>query len=657
VTTNDQIRDAIQLHQSGKIAEAETIYRRILDTEPQNPAALHMLGVAIGQRGDRQQATQFIARAIAAQPTVPEFHINLALLYLELGDGPKAADAARGALAIRPNDHRALAHLGNALKMMDRAQESIEPFERAIAVKPDFLPAMRHLADSLRRLGRDAEADKWLDRALEIRADDAESLATKGEELGRRNRLPEAADIFRRLIAAHPNHWAGYNGLATSMLYQGRVDEAVPLFEKAIALAPNQAGPRNNLGHAYTLQRRADLAIASLQESLRLDPSSADAHNNLGYALVIAGRTDEAIESLQRSLKLAPDACEAWSNLGNVFAARLQTAPAMEAYNRALYFRPDHSETHWNKAMLALLIGDYPTGWLEHEWRWKKFADQRRDFRRPLWDGGDIAGKTILLHAEQGHGDTIQFARYCDAVARRGAAVILECQRPLFALLKNLQGAALVIARGDPLPPFDFHCPLLSVPYALGIDSPNTIPEQGAYLSPSEESREKWRQLLPPEDGPLKVGLAWAGAPKHGRDYDRTMDADLLSPLADVPGVRFISLQKSEVPRRKPAGLNLLDLTAHLTDFAETAALISHLDLVITVDTAVAHLAAAMGKPVWTMLSFYPDWRWLLGRDDTAWYPTMKLFRQSQAGDWPGVVTRIVAKLRERTNATGDHEA
>ena len=641
----DALNIAMRQHQAGRLAEAEGIYRQILDRQPDYAPAVHMLGVLLSQRGEREAGAQLVSRAIALQPNVPEFYINLARIELERGNGEAAANAARGALALNPTHPLALTHLGNALKLAGHTDESIDSYQRALAARPDFLPAVRGLADSYRRTGKHAEADQWLQRALQIRPDDAEALGAYAEELVRQKKYAEAAQAFSRLLSAHPNHWGAYNGLGQVLFDLGQKEQAVAALEKAVELAPNEAAPLGNLGHAYALLLRIDDALRILRKAIELSPRDPEMLNKLAYAYIRGGQFDAAIDCYKRAAELQPDAVGIYSNMGNAYCENLQPDLALEAYDRALYFRPDHADSHWNRALLRLLLGDFANGWTEHEWRWLKF--EKRAFNKPLWDGRDISGQTILLHAEQGFGDCLQFVRFAKDVAARGARVILECQPALMTLMSSAAGLAHVLARGEALPPFDAHCPLLSLPYALKINSPQAIPPTQAYLTPPEQVRRRWAQVMAPYEGKLKVGIVWAGAQVHNRDYERSISSELLAPLSGVKDVQFFSLQKSDGVTTPPPALDLIDFTQQFHDFAETAGLIAHLDMVISVDTSVAHLAGAMGKPVWTLITAYPDWRWMLNREDTPWYPTMRLFRQPRPRDWAPVIERVAEELKK----------
>ncbi|HSZ55099.1 MAG TPA: tetratricopeptide repeat protein [Tepidisphaeraceae bacterium] len=607
--SDQSIDAAIRQHSAGNLAAAEAMYRSILGQKPDHPGALHLLGVALSQQGNKRSAIDYISRAIAINPQVADFHANLALVHLENGEPDKALIACQRTLALQPNHVDALHQLGNALKQLGRAEESIEPYQRAIALRPDFVMAMGNLAESLRKIGRNAEADALTERVLALSPGDPKALAARGESLLRQKKNSEAAEAFRAMTQKWPSEWAGYNGLGVALYGLGKFDEAIALYEKAAALSPENPGPLNNLGYASVGQGRIDEGIPFYREALSIRPDFADAHNNLG----------------------------------NAHLAKLDLDAAMRSYEDALYFQPDHSDAHWNRALLHLLRGEFERGWLEYEWRWLKFPEVRRYFAKPLWDGFDIAGKTILLHAEQGFGDTIQFVRLAPLVAARGATVNLECQPELEGLLQHVPGVARTVSCGDRLPPFDVHCPLLSLPRALGIGVKN-IPAEVPYLQVDQNLSRKWGRKLKDHDGYRIIGVVWAGARTHRRDTERSIPIESLAPLNQIQGVRLFSLQKEVAPQgiRVPG---MVDFTTELHDFADTAAFIANLDLVIGVDTAVVHLAGALGRKVWTLLPYSPDWRWLLNRDDSPWYPTMRLFRQPGPGDWATVVGNVVESL------------
>jgi tetratricopeptide (TPR) repeat protein len=439
------------------------------------------------------------------------------------------------------------------------------------------------------------------------------------------------------LNTAISHHQAGRLGLAESG------------YRSALAREPANLAALQMLGRALLQMNRAADAVPSLQSAVALNPQSPDAVHALAHAMLLCGRTDEAIAYFQRALEIEPSAAGNYCNLANAYATRLDLNKALAAVNRALFLRPDFPDAHWNKAMILLVQGNLDEGFIEHEWRWIKFAQHRRNFTQPLWDGSPIAGKTILLHAEQGAGDTIQFVRYATDVARTGARVLLETQPSLASLLSRIEGVEQVVPRGHAFPQFDVHCPLLSLPFVLGLNSIEAIAGTNAYVRPPDQIVSRWAELLKPYAAARKVGIVWAGDPGQGRDFERSATPQVLLPLGRMPGIKLFSLQKSPPGQSSawPHGLDLIDFTSRLHDFSETAGLIANLDLVISVDTSVAHLAGAMGKPVWTMLAHHADWRWFLERSDSPWYPSMRLFRQAAARDWESVVQMMLALIHE----------
>jgi predicted TPR repeat methyltransferase len=418
-------------------------------------------------------------------------------------------------------------------------------------------------------------------------------------------------------------------------------DGAIDALRQAVARRPDSAEAHSRLGIALIEQGQIDAALAAFRQAIAVKPQYAESHSNLGNALREAGELDAAIAAYRQAILLDPASAEAHSNLGNALKDIGQVDEAIHAFRRAIALQPDFTPAHYNLA-LALLYSDLPEGWREYEWRWKFQGSQspHSGSSGPLWDGGDLKNRTILVHHEQGLGDTIHFARYIPMLAERGAKVIFECQSELKSLLQNLSGAAQVIAAGEKPPEFDCHVPLLSLPLHFQTTLKN-IPAAVPYLRPDGHRVEAWRRRFAGAAG-LKVGLVWAGSPLHRSDRQRSMAPELLSPLPAVKGVTFFSLQKPPGPRMPPGIVNLSD---DLHDFCDTAAALSQLDLLISVDTAAAHLAGALGRPVWVMLQFMPDWRWLLHRDDTPWYPTMRLFRQRNRGDWAEVIGRVAAAL------------
>lgn len=429
----------------------------------------------------------------------------------------------------------------------------------------------------------------------------------------------------------------------------GDYDTAIQSIKRALLFNPNNAEAYYNLGSAYHEKGLLDEAIKSYQKALQFNSHFADAYKDLGLALEEKGQYDAAIDCFKKAIELVPDFAEAYNNLGNALQGKGLIDEAITCYQKALRFSPNLAEAHWNMALISLLTGNFKQGWKEFEWRWELPGNCPRDFFQPLWDGSDIRGRTIVLHAEQGFGDTIQFIRYAPLVAQRGAKVIVECQKELKSLLRNTEGIHHVQSWGEQLPVFDLHCPLLSLPFIFNTTL-ESIPDHIPYISVDPELVSKWRNTIQHDHCQFKIGLVWDVNPEH-KVTCRSCSIELFLPLNKFENVTFYSLLKKEsgTPAGFPLqGVKFFDYTKELHDFSDTAALMENLDLVISVDTAVAHLAGALGKPVWVLLPFEPLFRWMLDRQDSPWYPTMRLFRQPSPMDWESVIAKITDELQKK---------
>ncbi len=411
-------------------------------------------------------------------------------------------------------------------------------------------------------------------------------------------------------------------------------------------------------GVALGKQNRLDDAISVFHQAIEANPNHPRAHANLAVALQKLGRLDESLAASARTIELAPGEVNSLHTHGRTLMLLNRLPEAIEFLRRAVQISPQDGEIHSTLAKALLLTGDFKRGWAEYEWRWKavSFNEPKRTFAQPQWTGvAKLVGKTILLHHEQGFGDTIQFVRYAPLLSARGADVIVQAPRELMDLIRRMPGAPEVIPLGAPIPAIDFHIPLMSLPLAFNT-TPKTIPANVPYMSASVKVAQVWAERMKEDGGGFRVGLAWAGRSTHLDDEARSMPLQTLAPLAAVENVTFYSLQKwdpNNEARNPPPGMRLMDAAAKLFDFSDSAALIANLDLVICVDTAVAHLAGAMGKEVWVLLPFSPDFRWLLDRGDSPWYPTMRLFRQRRPRQWSDVIAEVIEQLRQRLSASG----
>jgi tetratricopeptide (TPR) repeat protein len=522
-------------------------------------------------------------------------------------------------------------------------------YRQILQADPRHAATMHRLGMVANATGRSAEAAEWIFKAIAQSPAQAAYHADLGVVFRYLDRLDEAMASYGRAVELQPDFAEAHNNLGEAMLRAGRCPEAVTSCRRALELRPDYAAAHNNLGTAYLKMRRPDDALASYRRALERQPDHADTHKNLVVLFAEMDRWDEAIASGQRAVALQPLAAECHLNLGVAFRGRGEFARAMDCFRQAIACQPDFVDGHWNLACLLLLLDQHEEGWREYEWRWRfpALARSSRVLSQPRWTGAPAPGETILVHAEQGYGDTMQFLRYLPLVRQRAGAgrVLLKCPAALRRLITQSGGWDAEIIDSPPedtasLPPFDQQVPLLGLPLALSLCQPgDPAVTASPYLQADPADRLVWRERMggPPA---WRIGLAWQGNPLHANDAHRSIPWDELIPILQMAEINFFILHLES---------GLLDPTPQFADFADTAALMAELDLIITVDTATAHLAGALGRPVWTLLPFVPDWRWGLGRDDTPWYPTMRLFRQITAGDWNAVILRVAAELQKLT--------
>lgn len=481
----------------------------------------------------------------------------------------------------------------------------------------------------------------------------AESLHNEGVNALRARNLSLAIDLISQAIALDPKSARYHINRGEAYRQSSQSERALADFRRATDLDPLNATAHYNLGLALRSADNLEESIAHYREAIRLKPEYVKAHYNLANTLRAKGDLAAAEHSYRDALALNPDQPEPWNNLGELLSELMRIDEASAAFDRVIALKSDHAGARYNRGFLDLLRGEYRTGWDAYEWRWKMplFANNAPRFAQPIWDGSDLAGKTILLLGEQGVGDNIQFARYATLIAQRNGRVILRCQKSVAPLLATIPGVERTIDETDPLPSFDTWMAMLSLPRVFGTTLDN-VPSSVPYIVADPHKVEAWRSRIAPHRAKLNIGLAWAGNANQANDRNRSANLALLSPLAGVADAAIFSLQKgpasSQIERSK---LNLIDLTNDIADFSDTAALIANLDVVISVCTSVAHVAGAMAKPTLTMLCYNADWRWLIGREDSPWYPTMKLFRQEKQGDWESVAKHVREQLVLRAGA------
>jgi predicted O-linked N-acetylglucosamine transferase (SPINDLY family) len=639
--------------QAGQLQEAEQLFRQILQVDPNQVDALNLLGLIAGQTGRHDLAVGYLNATVRLKPDSAPAHNNLGNALTRQGKSAEAVASYRRALSLKPDYVEAHCNLGAALQAQGHWDEAIACYREALRLRPEYAEAHSNLGLAYRELGRLDEALACYDAALRLNPGNAGDHNDRGNVLHQLGRPHEAEASYREALRLCPHYADAHHNLGAARVAQGRPEEAVACYEQALRLRPQHAETRSNLGLAYLALGRLDEALACCDAAIRLNTDYAGAHNNRGIVLHEQGRLDEAEASYREARRLRPADADAHSNLGRTLQAQGRLDEAIACYREALRLRPQHADAHLNRATAWLLIGNFEQGWPEFEWRWKSRNDiPPRNFLQPLWDDSPQNGRTILLHAEQGFGDTFQFIRYAPLVKQRGGTIIVECQAALVRLLARCPGIDRLVAAGSSLPDFDVHAPLLSLPGLLGTTLA-TVPAAIPYLFADEQLVEHWRCQLKTFQS-FKVGIFWQGNTKYREDKWRSIPLSEFAPLARLEGVQLFSLQKgpgTEQLHRLADRFSVVDLGPKLDEasgaFMDTAAVMKNLDLVITSDSSVAHLAGALGVPVWVALPVMPDWRWLLDREDSPWYPTMRLFRQTQRGNWDDVFQRLAAALQQ----------
>jgi tetratricopeptide (TPR) repeat protein len=533
--------------------------------------------------------------------------INLAQERQRTGQLREAEAIYRKILERHPDQSDTLNLLGVLLNQTGRLQEMVAAYEAALRVRPDWAQAYGNLGVIHRRLGKLDAAIGCFQKCLQLRPDHAPTLCKLGEVL-----------------------WL-----------TGQHEESIATCRHVLQLQPDSAEAFSNLGSVLAMARQFDEAIAMFRKAIELLPGSAPVHNNLGAALGEVENHEEAIAAFKAAIAIQPDFVDARRNLANAYAAMGEFDAAINGFGEVVKMRPDDAPAHWGMAIVHLKRGEFEKGWPLFEWRRQLSGQPPVRIANSPWNGGKADGLTILLHAEGGFGDTIQYVRYAPMVRQRAGRVLLECQTELAPLLASVAGVDQIIPRGQTLPAFDLQISLVSLPMAFKTDL-NSIPSHVPYLTAPDDRLARWKERIV-ADGKRHVGICWSGRSQPNKKNSRRCDISLLSPLFSMPGAQFFSLQMGKSAAGAPN--DLIDLTAEMHDFADTAALIQHLDLVISVDTAVAHLAGALAKPVWLLTPFDAAYQWLLERTDSPWYPTMRLFRQKKPGDWTAPIEEIAAAL------------
>lgn len=565
-----------------------------------------------------------------------------------------AAKNCRSMLEINPKDTHCLHVLALIEVQLGHCLHAIQSIEKSLEIDPNNVNVLCNYGVMLAEQKRYEEAAEALGKAIKLEPNNIEAHYHYGNILFEQSKLNEAMKCYLLVLSIQPNHIYALNNLGNVYKIFENYEEAILCYQRILALQPSFPLALNNLGLTLTAVGNFEQAMDCFQKALSLQPNYTEVLNNIGVILRLEGKFEASCLWYRQALTLRPDYEEAWNNLGNALKDKGDLDGAIEAYECALRLSNTAEKRH-NLAMAHLTKGNFDLGWHLYEARWqtKQLAFTLRNFSQPMWQGDDGHGRVLMIHAEQGLGDSLQFCRYVSLAADLGFRIVLEVQPALSKLMHSLRGVESVVPRGEMLPDFDVHCPMLSMPFLFQTRL-ETIPATVPYLSPDERARDKWRQHFVDASEELKVGIVWSGNPRlHSLDSAaidrrRSIPFELLEVLFNIPHVKFFSLQKGA--SRVDAHPQLIDYMDQCDDFLDTAALIENLDLVISVDTSVAHLAGAMGKPVWLLNRFDTCWRWMRDREDSLWYPTLRQFRQQQPGDWVSVMTSVRDALSNPDN-------
>jgi tetratricopeptide (TPR) repeat protein len=629
--------------------EAEPIFQSALAINSNSDATFYNFGIVLKALRRPGEALERFSQALAINPAVAETWNNRGTVFNDLKRYGDAISDFDKALALKPDYSEALCNKGKSCGMLGRYEEALAAYDAAIVLRPDLAEAWLGRGDAFVELGRHDEAFAAFDKTIALKPDLAGAWVGRGNAYNQLKRHDDAFAAYDAAIALRPDLAEAWLGRGNVFVELRRHDEALAAYDKALALNPDLAEAWVGRGKVFAEQTRHDEAIAAYDRAITLKSGLAEAWLGRGNVLVELRRHDEAFAAYDKALALKPDLAGAWLGRGNVFFGLNRDAEALECYEKSLALKQDFPEAQWNKALLKLSLGEYEEGWKLYTWgaKAKDYTSPGRRFTQPLWrNESEIGGKTILIHAEHGLGDTIQFSRYLDFLTDRQCRIIFEVQKPLVSLFKYPGRLCEAVAHGGLVPPFDLHCPLMSLPSVFDTRV-ETIPANVPYIQAPGDKRVEWAGRVGAASKP-RIGLVWSGNPRHRSDRSRSIPLSAIAAIVN-DDFEWYRLQK-DIREADSRTLNALpavkDFSDLFEDFSDTAALIDTLDLVISIDTAIAHLAGAMAKPVWILLPFHPDFRWLRDRADSPWYPTARLYRQTRDGDWADVLERVAADLQ-----------
>jgi tetratricopeptide (TPR) repeat protein len=614
----------------------------ILKEYPEHADSMHLMGLIAAQNRNPRLAIDWINKALQIEPANPKFHNNLATAYLDLEDYPSAVNAYDKAIQYKEDYVDAYFNKGIALLNLKKYELAIQALKQAISLESNFAEALILLGNALKEVGRVDEAIHSYAKAELLTPDNAGLLYNLGNAYQTQKEFKLAIKQYDKCISIAPDFIGAYVNRGVVLKELGNLQEALASQEQAIAIDSKCAQAYLNSGNVLKELGRFEEAIAKYDHAITNKTDYIEAYLNRGVSLEKLNRSDEALANFEKAISIKNDYVEAYFNKGKSLENSNRFDEAIACYEKAISIKEDYADAYWNKSLVLLLKGQLLEGWSFYEWRWRidKGGPEKRLFSNQLFKSEDIPAKTILIHAEQGLGDTLQFIRYVPMVVGLGAKVVLEVQESLFGFFQGMPGISLLVKRGGPLPAFDLHCPLLSLPLVFKTEL-NSIPSPSYFPAVKETKLKAWRERLGMKSKP-RIGLVWSGSTLHKNDQKRSLSLSMLQSYLPQE-IDFFSLQKevrdtdAEILKRG----NINCFNEQIVDFTDTAALCDLMDLVISVDTSVAHLAGSQGKSTWLLLPFIPDWRWMLEREDSPWYPSVKIYRQTSMGDWDSVLQKV----------------
>ncbi|CEN56281.1 tetratricopeptide repeat protein [Candidatus Methylopumilus turicensis] len=651
---NEMLMKGYAFHQQGYLKDAQVIYQQILNRQPMHFDALQLAGAIALETKHYEQALSLLSKAIKLHPDYGLIHYNLGIAFQALNQFKSAISCYDEAIRLTPDFASAYSNRGDALQATNQLQAAIDSYNQAIDLNPDYFEAYSNRGNALQSLKQYQEAIASYEKAIRLNPHFAEAYSNQGNVLQELKQFETAVASYDQAIRLNPNYFEAYSNRGNALRKAKFYDIAIASHAQAIKLNPNYAEAYCNRGNVYLALSNLDQAIVDFNKAINLKPQFFEAYSNRGRAYLERRQYDKAMADLDKALSINPHYIPALIHRGNTIKDlkpinSTSAKQAMANYDKAINIDPEFADAYFNKALLKLLLGEYEEGWALYEWRWKGGDLALRNFSQSLWLGDTaIKDKIILIHVEQGLGDAIQFCRYIAMV--EGLApkqIILEAPEAIISLLSTLKNEVTLIKQGDAIPEFDLHCPMMSLPHAFKTNV-SSIPAEIPYVFAEKNKTKEWRDKLGLKS-PLKIGLVWSGSTTHKNDHNRSLLLKQLTPLLDLP-FEFHSLQKEIRPNDLDTLNALKQIHQHqdaLNDFSDTAALIENMDLVISVDTSVAHLAGVLGKKVFILLPFAPDYRWMLDRSDSPWYPTATLFRQPEIDDWKSVIHQVRLALHD----------